>query len=654
MISTSSIINCINPTCTTPRNPVGSRECAACHTPLVYKYVWAAGEEAGKVPVDEIVADRYEVVAPSIWLDTKPSLLDTQTPVESTVYYKFYHQHLHIPQVYDLIGASKIILLENVPIDNNGKLYPPILDAWEQATAVRQVYWLWQILQLWKPLSSEGVQGSLLVSNNLRVTGWRLRLLELITAPASIQQLGEHWQHLVLTAHPSIRDQLESIVKQITQYEPVDIKNIQIQLNHLLLSAASELPLSIKTAGATHPGAQLKQNEDACFPSSGDAEESQLVRLSIVCDGIGGHEGGEVASQLAVQSVKLQVRALLAEVALSNEPVPPDLLMSQLEASLRVVNNLICNANDQQHRSGKQRMGTTLVMALQVAQTIQTPMGWDAENSHELYIASIGDSRAYWITRDGYQQLTLDDDIAAREVRNGRSLYRKALSRADAGALTQALGTKEAQNLHFSIQRFIIEEDGLLVLCSDGFSDNNLVERTWQSFAPAVLNGYMTVSEAVDAWINKANQINGHDNISLVLNYCHVSPDYVSATSQTPLHIFDNHEEADKETEELVDVITIQAESDNIQELDSDSQPPLDLELPSEAPVVNGVETPHLKNKRLVLLRFPLVWLVSLTLLLLVGSGVGLFVWWRYSPKTFNSLCRQLPITVQRVCPNRK
>jgi protein phosphatase len=643
MISTSSIIHCVNPTCTAPINPVGSRECASCHTPLIYKYIWA-GTNASKIPVGEIVANKYEVVAPSIWLDIKPhtaSIAEKLTG-EVTVYAKCYDQHLHVPRVYDFLETG--VILENVPIDSNGKLYPAISDVWEQATGVRQVYWLWQILQLWQSLSALGVSGSLLVPNNLRVQGWRLRLLELDTTPSSLKELGEYCQNLLSTAHPSVCDQLKSIFGQITRQSLVETLK---KINHLLLSAASELPLSIKNAGITHTGAQLKQNEDACFPTNDDIEDSQSLRVAIVCDGIGGHEGGEVASQLAVQSVKLQVRALLAEVALNEEPVAPDLLLSQLEASLRVVNNLICNANNQQNRSGKQRMGTTLVMALQIPQATQTPMGWDAENSHELYIASIGDSRAYWITRDGCQLLTQDDDIAARETRNGRSLYHNALNRPDAGALTQALGTKEAQNLHFSVQRLIIEEDSLLVLCSDGFSDNNLVERTWQSFAPAVLNGYMTVSEAVEAWVSQANQINGHDNISLVINYYHVSPDYVLATAPAPLHIFETNIEPSEESEVSIDA----SELTNIQQEYVNSEPPFDLELPEEAPVPPAVTVPKTQKRRI---SKPLTWLIGLILLLLIGSGAGLYVWWRYSPRTFNSMCRQLPIKLQSICPNRK
>lgn len=153
-----------------------------------------------------------------------------------------------------------------------------------------------------------------------------------------------------------------------------------------------------------------------------------------------------------------------------------------------------------------------------------------------------GDSRAYWITADYCQQLTLDDDVATREVRLGRALYREALKRPDAGALTQALGTRDGELLHPTIGRLIVEEDGLLLLCSDGLSDRNLVEQSWKEFAKPVLKGKLSTEAAVQSWINLANEKNGHDNTSVVLTCCLVSkeppalfePKQVTAEVQTP------------------------------------------------------------------------------------------------------------------------
>jgi protein phosphatase len=222
----------------------------------------------------------------------------------------------------------------------------------------------------------------------------------------------------------------------------------------------------------------------------------------------------------------LQVRALLAEVAEQTEIVQPDLLKEQLAASIRVVNNLISSRNDEQGRESRRRMGTTLVMALQLPQKVSPNPQTLLDNAHELYIANVGDSRAYWITPHSCQQLTVDDDVASREVRLGRSFYREALQRPDSGALTQALGTRDAEFLRPNVQRFIVEEDGLLLLCSDGLSDNNWVEQSWADFVEPIMQSKIPLEAAVQSWIELANQKNGHDNTSVVITYCRVSPEY--------------------------------------------------------------------------------------------------------------------------------
>ncbi|WP_375479429.1 protein phosphatase 2C domain-containing protein [uncultured Nostoc sp.] len=662
MISTQLIIFCINPRCNSPINPMGDSVCASCQTPLVHRYLWATGSLSAQIPPGTKVADRYEVIKQQIWLDTQPGLppdVPEELPTQVIPYLQLY-QRLHLPQAYGFASnleedTTDILLLENAPIDKTGNIYPTIVEAWQEATAVRQVYWLWQILQLWTPLAELGLSRSLLVADNLRVEGWCVRLLELYQTPddekLSLQNLGECWQFWVVSAKASVAKGLQNIVQQMCETE-IELEAINIQLNNLLLAAAAELPLVLKVAGSTDIGPMMAQNEDTCYPNSlSDLDEALLRRLSIVCDGIGGHEGGEVASQLAVQSVKLQIRALLTEVTEQTVLLPPELLQEQLEASLRVVNNLICARNNEQKRQGRERMATTIVMALQVPQRVQTSTGWQSNNTHELYLANVGDSRAYWITRNYCQLLTVDDDVATREVRLAKSLYRKALFRPDASALTQALGTRDSESLRLKVQRFILEEDGILLLCSDGLSDRNWVEQSWQDYAIPVLTGEMTVEDAVRNWINLANQKNGHDNTSVVLTYCRVSPEYlVPVTPALPEEIIEaeiQKEEQEKleELEELEEPTSFTESSQTLLDLE------LDLDL-SEEPPLNPEIPPTLitkpkRGKRLVMLGGVLALLVG-------GTSLGLFAWWQINPQGLQQMCRQLPQKMQSVCPTGK
>jgi protein phosphatase len=438
-----------------------------------------------------------------------------------------------------LPATIRAMLLENVPLDSKGNLYPTIAQAWSQATAARQVYWLWQLLHLWMPLVEQGVASSLRATSNIRVEGWRVRLCQLYqdqevlsagdasdtSLPAvELADMANLWLGWVGTAKPAIAPALQTICEQM-QAKDADLKQIAARLNQLLLEQVAQLPLHVQVFGITDAGPQRSHNEDTCYPLTLEgkpASNGLPLRVAIVCDGIGGHEGGEVASQIAVQALKPQIQALLTEIAEQPDLNTPELLTQQLEAMVRVVNNLIASQNDTQGREARRRMGTTLVMALQIPQRVAT-VGAVSSNSHELYLVHVGDSRAYWITQRYCHLLTVDDDVAAREVRMGRSLYREALNRSDGGALTQALGTRDAEFLYPTIQRFILEEDGILLLCSDGLSDNGLVEQSWAEYTEPLFKGKASLESVARAWIDLANQKNGHDNTSVVLTFCRVS-----------------------------------------------------------------------------------------------------------------------------------
>ncbi len=548
--------------------------------PQTNRYLWAAGSAAAYIPVGEEIRERYRVIAPQIWQDMQPELpteLPEQLDGNFVPYLYLYPHRLHTPEVYGVcqlkesVPESMVILLENVPIDTKGELYPSLTSMWNKASAVRQVYWLWQILDLWTPLSELGVASSLLIPENLRVEGWRLRLRELfidavedqaqefaplsnssegnsqdalksetssavstatISPPtkATLQQLGKSWESLCSKAAGVIASKLQAIVQEL-QTENASLKAIASKLNQILLEQAARQPLRLRVAGATDTGIRHQHNEDNCYPLNSDLpkdlslpRDPLIPHFSIVCDGIGGHEGGEVASQLAVESVKLQVRGLLAELAEDPELMTPELVAQHLSAIIRVANNLIASRNDEQQRESRRRMATTLTMALQLPQIVQLPDG--EGNAHELYIANVGDSRAYWITPRYCQQLTVDDDVSTREVKMGRSLYRQALQRPDAKALTQAVGTKDAELLRPSVRRFILEEDGLLLLCSDGLSDNDWISELCANYPRDIESGKLSIEAAVKSLIDLANQKNGHDNISVVLTYCAVSPQY--------------------------------------------------------------------------------------------------------------------------------
>ncbi|MGB3201513.1 MAG: protein phosphatase 2C domain-containing protein [Nodosilinea sp.] len=487
-------------------------------------YLWVVGSDLESLPVDELVGQRYRVVAPYIWLDTqpdqRPSAPDT-FPAEARPYLQAHPHRLHVPGLYGVLertGAAPILLLDNAPIHPQaGELLPELEAGLFSASPLRQANWLWQLWALWGSLGDLGLGRSLLLPGNLRVDGWRLRLRELVANgdadPPTLADLANLWRSLLSPLHLAVSEPLRAIVNQLDA-GILDAETLALDLNQILLRQAAAVSTRIALAGATAQGPTQPRNEDACWPQGVQTEAAGL-QIAIVCDGVGGHDDGAIASQLAVQSLQIQLQALLAEAQNELRVLPPQIIVQQLEAIIRIVNELINFQNDNRGRVGRQRMGTTLVMAVVIPQRVQTDQGW--ERVSEVYLAHVGDSRAYWITPDYCHPLTVDDDIAGREVIACRQTWPMAQERSDAGALTQALGTRSGEHLAPHIQRFVFDETGILLLCSDGLSDNYRIEDAWANYIGLIIKDIVTLDSAVASWIELANQKNGHDNTAVVL-----------------------------------------------------------------------------------------------------------------------------------------
>lgn len=462
-------------------------------------------------------------------LDTKPGLLPgistEQIPDDLLPYLRLSPYALHVPQVYDWVrlesmgGPEKLALLERSPLyvsppasdadtaNGEPQLFPPLTAAWARASALRQLNWLWQIAHLWQPFATEQVGSSLLMPDLLRVEGPLVRLMELqLDAPGiapTLADLGSLWQQWLPTAHAKISPQLDALCRDMTGGQLHSAEQVIDRLDEALWMVAQTAPRQVSLATRTDQGPSRQRNEDACYPPSGTVQAIALTPtttpLLIVCDGIGGHQGGDVASNLAIAAVqqRLQTNDL--------SRLSPLALMRELEAAACAANDLISQRNDEEHRQDRQRMGTTLVVAL--------------VRGHELYLAHVGDSRAYWITPWNCHQITQDDDVASREVRMGYSFYREALQHASSGSLVQALGMSSSALLHANVQRFVLDEDSLFLLCSDGLSDNDRVEQYWDLELLPVLSGRANLEMVTQRLVDLANSQNGHDNVTVGIIY---------------------------------------------------------------------------------------------------------------------------------------
>jgi protein phosphatase len=272
---------------------------------------------------------------------------------------------------------------------------------------------------------------------------------------------------------------------------------------------------NLEEVGRTDVGRQRDHNEDyfgietqiikAETPSSRTLHARNMY---ILCDGMGGHASGEVASALAVDTIRKFFQAKWQDDAASGgDQLPSVAVMTE---AVLLANKAIYDVNQQNARSGSGRMGTTLAMMV-IYET-------------EAAIAHVGDSRLYRYTRKrGLEQITIDHEVGQREIQRGVD-PEIAYSRPDAYQLTQALGPRDEHFVKPDVQFLELNEDMLLILCSDGLSDNDFLEKHWESHVQPLLSSQANLDKGVCELIETANRYNGHDNITAIAIRVKVRP----------------------------------------------------------------------------------------------------------------------------------
>lgn len=522
MENDAATLYCPNELCQAA-NPLTHKFCQRCSTPLPKRYLWAVADNSVGNS-GELLQERYLIIKHNVLLDTKPGILP-QIPEQQKLddiksYLRLIPYRLHVPQVYGLLSLNtgntqtEILLLEKPPLILHEsppavQLCEQLTDVWKKANSLRQLNWLWQMSQLWQPLATVGVASSLLTKKLIRTEGSIVRLLELSsdgeTRP-KLAALGEFWrEELCQGAVGTIRNFMGEVCRLLIEGEIRSGEQLTALLDKGLTSLSGSNKTKVNVFALTDTGPSRQRNEDSCYPQSGTtiSKPPSKSALTIVCDGIGGHEGGDVASRTAIETIQQQVAQL---ASLPEDRINPYALLADLEQAAAIANDKISQMNDSENRQGRQRMGTTVVMALPVA--------------HEMYITHVGDSRAYLITRNNCHQITLDDDVASREVRLGYAVYRDAVGQAASGSLVQALGMNASSALHPTAQRFIIDEDCVFLLCSDGLSDFDRVEQYWETEILPLLNQNGDVVNVTKQLLEIANNQNGHDNVTIATIHC--------------------------------------------------------------------------------------------------------------------------------------
>ena len=245
-----------------------------------------------------------------------------------------------------------------------------------------------------------------------------------------------------------------------------------------------------RVSSETDPGLRKTVNEDNLWECSQAAiDKSTLDGLGAVyavADGVSGKEGGEVASQIAIDTFRMYY-------VLPHVLIPPEDRLRNvfLEAHRRIEE--YAEAQPQYHG-----MGTTLTAV--------------ALKGDRLYYGHVGDSRLYLIHSEtrGIQQLTKDHTLVNKFVEEGKLTPEEA-AQEDSNVLSQALGA--VPKIHVETGEYgPLRTGDMLLLCSDGLSD--LVS---DAKIRDIVLGSPGLKDACQRLIMKANQNGGRDNITVVL-----------------------------------------------------------------------------------------------------------------------------------------
>lgn len=237
----------------------------------------------------------------------------------------------------------------------------------------------------------------------------------------------------------------------------------------------------VQMAGACDTGMAREHNEDAI---SIQEDDGRGYYLAIVCDGMGGHNAGEIASAIAVEKIGWYIDNNFRKQG------PRELLYhSFLLASTTITEYSAKNPDTE-------GMGCTCVMVMGIRD--------------KMWVAHSGDSRAYLVDKKAATPITLDHTMVQELVTKGVITKEQAAVHPYRGRISRCLGHGRSKGVP-DINAGIIEQGDNILLCSDGLSDvvpNEELHAIITQYSP---------EEATRRLIQAANRHGGPDNISAVL-----------------------------------------------------------------------------------------------------------------------------------------
>lgn len=239
----------------------------------------------------------------------------------------------------------------------------------------------------------------------------------------------------------------------------------------------------IKAYAKSDKGKVREMNQDYYYISNSLDE----VQLYILADGMGGYNGGEIASKLAVETAKNYIENNFKDIEKDK-----DSIIQLLGSSMEYANMIVYEKS--QESVELQGMGTTLEICLIY--------------NNKVYIGHIGDSRIYRIRKEFIRKLTQDHSYVQKLVKEGKITKEQAEIHPQKNMLTRALGCNAFVEPDVMVKGFL--KDDILVMCSDGLTNMVNSETIYQKASK-------NIEQAPKDLVQIANENGGKDNITVII-----------------------------------------------------------------------------------------------------------------------------------------
>lgn len=254
----------------------------------------------------------------------------------------------------------------------------------------------------------------------------------------------------------------------------------------------------------TDIGKKRKSNQDSVSGGVILDNNTNNISWSVVCDGMGGNNGGDIASSMAVENIKNIINLNLENIKKYSNSQDFESFMKYCIEDTNL--NIYKKSQEIEDLNG---MGTTIVFVFCVLKS---------DNLRELYIMHVGDSRCYVLSSENknigdIRQITVDHSIVQEMLDRGEITEQEAQNHARKNIITRALGVNSEVNYDYN--KISLNSQEIVMLCTDGLT--NLLNNS--EIYNLYIKNINNLDKLPEILINRANNLGGHDNITVSLIY---------------------------------------------------------------------------------------------------------------------------------------